>query len=136
MGEVHVAFPNMSGGWDWYDGYQNKQRTGFNEACKWVYAKFTPQQASGWGPWYSAYSIRIEAQCYEFAGEPLGATAIDEIKKSFKDTAEIAGSIDKIIQSGCNSVDSIMKIMGKIALMAEAPEAAPVISQLPGGKKN
>ena len=124
----------MWSSWDWWD--ENKQRTGFNEACKWIYAKFTPVEPSGWGPFHRDYAIRIEAKCFKFKGEPIGSTQIDEIKKAFGDTAEVVGYIDKIIQSGCNSADSIMKIMGKIALMAEAPEAAPVISQLPGGKKN
>ena len=122
----------MWSSWDWWD--EGKQRTGFNEACKWVYAKFSPVMPTGF-PSYRDYAIRIEAKCFKFKGEPIGATAIDEIKKAFADTADIVDKIDKIVQSGCNSADAIMKIMGKIALMAEAPEAAPVISQLPGGKK-
>ena len=37
--QVNVYFPNVSGTWNWLDG-DGWERTGFNEACKWIQATF------------------------------------------------------------------------------------------------
>ena len=86
--QVNVYFPNVSGTWNWLDG-DGWQRTGFNEACKWVQATFRGVE----GRWWEDDYVRISAQCYKMKGEPDGNTLMSEIKQAFGDTAEIVGSV-------------------------------------------
>ena len=87
--EIHVWFPVVGRYWNWRQSYDSSgwQRTGFNEACKWVNATFRPQR----GDWFRDDSVRIDATCYKAKGEATGSSLIDEIKKGFSDSAEIAG---------------------------------------------
>ena len=116
-GEIHVWFPNVAKYWNWRD--EDWQRTGFNEACKWVYASFRPQK----GDWFRADSVRIDASCYKFKGEPMGSTLMDEVKKGFEDTAAIAKNIENIVQSGVNTTNNVLEIAAKISAATAAAAA-------------
>ena len=112
-----VFFPIMGPSWNWHDG-DDWQRTGFNEACKWVQAKFHPQR----GDWLRDDSVRVEAQCYKYVGEPLGQTAIGEVKEAFADIATIATDVANVVQSGVNIVDNVMLVISKIEASAAVAE--------------
>ena len=109
-GEIHVWFPNMSRQWTWRDSDGDWVQTGFNEACKWVYAKFRPQK----GDWLRADSVRIDSACYKFKGEPLGSTLMDEVKKGFADTEAMTKNVENIVTSGVKTTEQIMEVAAKI----------------------
>ena len=85
---MNANFPIVGPSWFWVDG-DGWERTGFNEACKWVQATFRGME----GNWHQDDYVRISAQCYKMKGEPDGNTLMSEIKQAFGDTAEIVGSV-------------------------------------------
>ena len=119
-GEIHVWFPNVAPVWNWRD--EGWQRTGFNEACKWIYASFRPQP----GNMFRDDSVRIDASCYKFKGEPMGSTLMDEVKKGFSDTAEISKSVETIVQSGVSSTTQVLEVAAKIEAATAAVAANEV----------
>ena len=86
--QVNAYFPIVDRSWNWRDG-DGWQRTGFNEACKWVQATFRGMK----GGMFEDDYVRIEAKCYKMKGEPDGTSIMSEIKQSFGDTAEIVDSV-------------------------------------------
>ena len=86
--QVNASFPIVDRSWHWLDG-DGWQRTGFNEACKWVQASFMGTD----GGWWNDDYVRISAKCYKNRGEPDGGSLMSEIKQAFGDTAEITGHV-------------------------------------------
>ena len=92
--------------WNWEQISAGHETTGFNEACKWVKAVFWPQK----GGLFRDDSIRIQSSCYKFAWEPEGSTLMEEIRNGFEVTAEMAGYLEKIIESGVNSAEGVIGV--------------------------
>ena len=71
-------------------------------------------------------SVRIDASCYKFKGEPMGSTLMDEVKKGFSDTAEISKSVETIGQSGVSSTTQVLEVAAKIEAATAAVAANEV----------
>ena len=103
--QVNAYFPIADRSWFWWDG-DGRQRTGFNEACKWVQATFLGTK----GGMFQDDYVRISAKCYKMKGEPDGGSLMTEIKQMFGDTAEIVGHVADIVQSGADSANAVISV--------------------------
>ena len=103
--QVNAYFPIVDRSWFWWDG-DGRQRTGFNEACKWVQATFLGTK----GGMFQDDYVRISAKCYKMKGEPDGGSLMTEIKQMFGDTAEIVGHVADIVQSGADSANAVISV--------------------------
>ena len=72
---LKVYFPIVSGDWWWLDA-EGWERTGFNDACKWVQADFLGMP----GGWFEDPYVKIGARCFKNQGEPDADSLMTEIK--------------------------------------------------------
>ena len=110
---VRVFFPVMGRSWNWRDG-DGWERTGYNEACKWVQATLWPMR----GRWWEDDYVRIESSCYRFVGEPIGSTVLSEIVSAMSDVADIAADAAAIVESGVNIVENVLQVAAKVRASA------------------
>ena len=108
-----VFFPVMGRSWNWRDG-DGWERTGYNESCKWVQATLWPMR----GRWWEDDYVRIESSCYRFVGEPIGSTALSEVRDAMSQVADIAADASEIVQSGVNIAENILQVASNIRASA------------------
>ena len=59
------------------------------------------------GRWWEDDYVRIESSCYRFVGEPLGATALSELRSAMSDVRGVAADVAAIVESGVNVVENV-----------------------------